>query len=194
MSLVEVHRSPIRLFLIGVVALLLVLAAADVMWLHRLSTPPEVVDGVLTTQGENQRRADYLWGVPMLLSGTVLFGYAVFTLWRREPVLVVREDGVEFALGRPGEAPVFVPWSAIADVYTAADRDPDGGASVDIVVFDLVDTGSLPGDPYDAEWDGFRLKVNAASWERRPEDVVVHAKVAMEASHRNHRVKGEQDD
>jgi hypothetical protein len=183
-TLVDVHRSPVRLFLFGVVGLLLILTAIDVMWLHRASTPPEVIDGALTLRGQNQRRADYLWGVPLILTGSALFGYAVFTLWRREPVLIIRDDGVEFLLGRPGDDPVFVPWEAVSDVYTAADHDPDGGSSIDIVVFHFVDTGSLPGDPYDAEWDGFRLKVNANSWERRPEDVVVHARVAMDAAHR----------
>ena len=194
MKLLTVHRSPVRLFLFGIVGLLLMVSAMDVMWLHRVSTPPEANDGVLTTTGQNQRRADYLWGIPMLLGGTALFGYAMFSLIRREPVLVLRDDGVDFQLRAPGEDLLFVPWDAIDDVYSAADPDPDEGPPVDVVVFDLNRPELLPEEPWDAEWDGSRLKVNAASWERRPEIVVVHARVAMDASRRDRRIQEEHDD
>jgi hypothetical protein len=193
-KLVEVHRSPIRLFLFGIVGLLLILTAVDVMWAHRVSTPPERNDSVLTTTGSNQQRADYLWGVPLLLAGGSLFGYALITLARREPVLVIQEEGVEFQLGAPGGDPVFAPWDSIIDVYTAAEPDPDGGAATDVVVFEFADTVALPADPWDAEWDGPRLRVNATSWEGRPEDIVVHARVAMEAARRRQRLGGGDDD
>lgn len=193
MKLLAVHRSPVRLFLFGLVGLVLMVTATDVMWLHRVSTPPEMHDGALTTTGKNQQRADYLWGIPMLFGGTALFGYAMFSLLRREPVLVVRDDGVELQLGAPGEEPAFVPWEAVADVYSAADPDPDGGPPFDVVVFDLLEPGRLAGEPWDAEWDGSRLKVNATSWDRRPQDVVMHARVAMEAARRDRRLRGGSD-
>jgi len=194
MKFLEVHRSPVRLFLFGVVGLLFMMTAVDVIWVHRVSTPPEMAEEVLTTRGANQRRADYLWGIPMLVVGGSLFGYAVFSLLRREPVLVVRDDGVEFQVGAPGHGAAFVPWNAIADVYSASDPDPDDGGSTAVVVFLLTNTGLLPAKPWDAEWDGQRLKVNATSWERRPEDVVVHARVAMEASRRDERLEGGSDE
>ena len=184
MKLLEVHRSPVRLFLFGIVGLLLVLTAVDVIWVHRVSSPPETTNDVLTTRGANQRRADFLWGVPMAVAGAGLFGYAFYSLVRRDPVLVVREDGVEFLMGKPGDEPAFVPWESIASVYMAKDPDPDDGQPSDAVVFDLIDTGALPAQPWDAEWDGSRLKVNAGSWEQNPEDVVVHASVALQASRR----------
>lgn len=193
MKLLAVRRSPIRLFLFGVVGLLLMVTAIDVMWLHRVSTPPEANDGVLTTTGSNQQRADFLWGIPMLLGGTALFGYAMLSLLQRESVLTVRDDGVELQLGKPGLEPTFVPWEAIDDVYSAADPDPDEGSPYTVVVFDLARPELLPEEPWDAEWDGTRLKVNAGSWERRVEDVVMHARVALEASRRDERLSGDGD-
>ena len=186
MTHLEVHRSPVRLFLFGLVGLVLLLASFDIMWVHSFSTPPESRDGVLTSTGQNQRRADYLWGIPMLIAGSVLFGYAVGTLLRREPVLVLRDDGVEFRVGTPGSEAAFLSWQDIRDIYSAADPDPDGGRATDVVVFDLVRSNGLPDQPWDAQWDGSRLKVNATSWEQHSEEVVVHARVAMEAAHRNH--------
>lgn len=194
MKLVDVHRSPIRLFLFGLVGLLLILAAVDVMWAHRVSTPPEVVDGALTTTGANQQRADYLWGVPMMVTGIGMFGYAIYSLIRRDPVLVIQDDGVEFQVGAPGGDPAFVPWESIEDVYTAADPDPDGGRSTDVVVFEFSETAALPAEPWDAEWDGSRLRVNATSWERSPEDLVVHARVALEAARRRRQLGGRDDE
>jgi hypothetical protein len=193
MELLEVHRSPVRLFLFGVAGLILMLAAFDIVWVHRVSTPPEQTNGVLSSTGYNQRRADYLWGIPMLLAGSALFGYSVVTLMRRDPVLVVRDDGIAFSVGRPGAGAVLVPWGAVRDVYSAADPDPDGGAPTDVVVFDLFSGDGLPDEPWDAQWDGTRLKVNATGWEQRPEDVVVHARVALEASRRALPPEGEGD-
>ena len=191
--MLEVHHSPARLFLFGVVGLALMVAALDVMWLHRVSTPPERVNDVLTTKGSNQRRADYLWGMPMLLGGAGLFGYALLSLLRREPLLVVRDDGMEFQLGAPGAEPTFVPWDVITDVYSAAEPDPDDGPPAGVVVFVFTDSRLLPAEPWDAEWDGLSLKVNTSGWELRPEDVVVHARVAMEASRRDRRLPGGDD-
>ncbi|GMQ84940.1 MAG: hypothetical protein BMS9Abin07_0505 [Acidimicrobiia bacterium] len=185
MKLLQVHRSPIRLFLFGLIGLLLMVTAVDVMWGHWVSTPPESQDEVLTTTGANQQRADFLWGVPMLLAGAGLFGYAVLSLVQRDPVLALRDDGVELQVGRPGADAVFVPWDAIADVYIAHDPDPDDGVPSDVVVFVVTGTHLLPDRPWDAQWDGNRLKVNAIGWERHAEDVVVHARVAMEAFRRD---------
>ena len=193
MKLLQVHRSPIRLFLFGLVGLVLMVTAVDVMWGHWVSTPPESQDGPLTTTGANQQRADFLWGVPLLLAGVGLFGYAVISLLQREPVLVLRDDGVEFRVGSPGSNPAFVPWDAIADVYVAHDPDPDDGSPTDVVVFVVTDTQLLPEQPWDAQWEGSRLKVNATSWERHSEDVVVHARVAMEAFQRDRPLEDRND-
>lgn len=160
------------------------LAAIDVMWGHWLSTPPDIYNDTITSKGQNQRRSDYVWGTFMLVGGGALFGYAVTTLIRRKPVLVVREDGMELALGSLVDDPVFVPWEAIDFVSCAADADPDGGAARDVLFIDFNDLGDLPFDPWGAEWRGNRLVVDAVGWERPIEEVVLHAATALEHARR----------
>lgn len=184
MTLFRVDRSPVRLFLFGLAGLLLMLGAIDVMWGHWLSTPPDTYNGEISSKGQNQRRSDYVWGTFMLVGGGALFGYAVATLIRRQPVLVVRDDGLEIAVGPPTDEPKFVPWEAIDYVSCAADHDPDGGPARDVLLIDLNDVGGLPEELWGAEWDGPRLVVDAEGWERPPEEVVLHAATALERARR----------
>lgn len=183
MTHLRVDRSPVRLFLLGLVGLLLMIGAVDVMWGHWLSTPPDTYNDEITSKGRNQRRADYAWGAFMILGGAGLFGYAVTTLIRRSPVLVLREDGVVLAVGPPGEESVFVPWSAISAVSSAAVPDPDGGNDRDVLVVDVTDPAGLPAEPWGAVWEGDRLVIAADGWETPIGEVVIHAEIAMEHAH-----------
>ncbi len=183
MTLLRVDRSPVRLFLFGLVGLFLMIGAVDAMWGHWLSTPPDTYNDEITSKGRSQRRADYVWGAFMIVSGAGLFGYAVTALIRRSPVLVLREDGVVLTLGPPGEEPVFVPWSAISSVSSAAVPDPDGGYDRDVLVVDVTDPGGLPAEPWGAVWDGNRLVIEADGWETQIGEVVIHAEIAMEHAH-----------
>ena len=70
MRLLRVDRSPVRLFLFGLVGLFLMLGAVDVMWGHWVATPPDTYNEEITQKGRNQRRADYVWGA-FLLAGAV---------------------------------------------------------------------------------------------------------------------------
>ncbi|MEN8233444.1 MAG: hypothetical protein ABFR89_00795 [Actinomycetota bacterium] len=184
MTLLRVDRSPVRLFLFGLAGLLLMLGAVDVMWGHWLSTPPDTYNEEISSKGRNQRRSDYVWGTFMLAGGGVLFGYAVTTLIRRKPVLVLREEGIDLALGSPFEEPVFAPWGSIDFVSCAADADPDGGDARDVLFIDFNDPGELPADSWGAEWRGNRLVIDAVGWERPVEEVVLHASTALEHAHR----------
>ena len=183
MTLLRVDRSPVRLFLFGLVGLLLMIGAVDVMWGHWLSTPPDTYNDEITSKGRNQRRADYAWGAFMIVGGAGLFGYAVTSLIRRSPVLVLREDGVVLTVGPPGEEPTFVPWSAIASVSSAALPDPDGGYERDVLVIDVTDPAGLPAEPWGAVWDGNWLVIEADGWETQIGEVVIHAEIAMEHAH-----------
>lgn len=192
MNLLRVDRSPIRLFLFGLVGLLLMIGAVDVMWGHWLSTAPDTYNEEITSKGRNQRRSDYVWGAFLLISGAGAFGYAVTSLIRRTPVLVLREDGMTLDIGPPGEDPVFVPWDAIESVQCAAEEDPDGGSDRDVLVVDLRDPSGLPAEPWGASWDGNRLVIDAAGWERPIEEVSIHAETAIE--HARHLEHQEVDD
>ena len=194
MNLLRVDRSPIRLFLFGLVGLFLMLGSVDVMWGHWVSTPPDTYNDEITSKGRNQRRADYVWGAFMLVGGVGLFGYAVTALIRRSPVLVIRKDGVVVAVGAPGDEPVFVSWNAIDGVYCAAEADPDGGSPRDALVIDFIDPEGLPFDPWGARWNGNRLQIDATGWEKPIGEVTIHAGIALEAAHRLATEEEMQDD
>ena len=194
MNLFRVDRSPIRLFLFGLVGLFLMLGAVDVMWGHWVSTPPDTYNDEITSKGRNQRRSDYIWGAFMLVGGVGLFGYAVTSLIRRTPVLVLREDGVVIAVGAPGDEPVFVSWDAIDGVYCTAERDPSGSRYRDVFVIDFTDPEGLPSEPWGASWDGNRLQIEAAGWEKPIGEVVIHAGIALEQSRRLASEEEKQDD
>jgi len=183
MRLLRVDRSPVRLFLFGLVGLFLMLGAVDVMWGHWVSTPPDTYNEDITTKGRSQRRADYVWGVFLLAGGAGLFGYAVTALIRRTPALVVREDGLVLTIGAPGEDPVFVPWTDIAFVSSAAEKDPDGGYDRDVLMIDVIDPAGLPADPWGASWDGNRLIVDTGGWDVPIDEVVIHSGIALERAH-----------
>lgn len=194
MTLLRVDRSPIRLFLFGLVGLFLMMGAIDVMWGHWVSTPPDVYNDEITSKGRNQRRSDYVWGAFMLVGGAGLFSYAVTTLVRRSPALVLHEDGIVIAVGAPGDEPAFVSWDAIAGVHCAAEKDPDGGTAWDVLVIDFIDAGGLPADPWGASWDGNRLRIDATGWEKPLGEIAVHAEIALEHAHRIAREEASRDD
>jgi len=184
MNLLRVDRSPIRLFLFGLVGLFLMIGAVDVMWGHWVSTPPDTYNDEITSKGRNQRRSDYVWGVFLLGSGAGLFGYAVTSLIRRNPVLVLREDGMVLGVGPPGEEPVFVPWSSIETVQCAVDKDPDGGPDRDVLAIEFRNPAGLPAEPWGASWAGNRLLIDAAGWENPIEEVSIHAETAIDHARR----------
>ena len=183
MRLLRVDRSPVRLFLFGLVGLFLMLGAVDVMWGHWVATPPDTYNEELTSKGRNQRRADYVWGVFLLAGGAGIFGFSVTALIRRTPALVVRDDGLALDVGSPGDDPVFVPWSAIAFVSSGAEKAPDGGYDRDVLVVDIIDPEGLPAEPWGASWDGNRLIIDASGWENPIDEVVIHAGIAMDRAH-----------
>ena len=102
MRLLRVDRSPVRLFLFGLVGLFLMLGAVDVMCGHWVATPPDTYNEDITSKGRNQRRADYVWGAFLLAGGAGLFGFAVTALIRRSPALVVRDNVLALSVGGPG--------------------------------------------------------------------------------------------
>ncbi|MEA2022687.1 MAG: hypothetical protein U9N79_00180 [Actinomycetota bacterium] len=184
MSLFRVDRSPIRLFLFGLVGLFLMLGAVDIMWGHWVSTPPDTSNDEITSKGRNQRRSDYVWGAFMLVGGVGLFGYAVTSLIRRSPVLVLHEEGIFIDVGAPGDESVFVSWDAIDGVYCAAEKDPDGGPARDVLVIDFIDPEGLPSEPWGASWNGNRLQMDSAGWEKPIGEIVIHAGIALDHAHR----------
>ena len=102
------YRSSIRLFVVGVIGLILIIAALDIMFYHWLSTPPDGADTALTTRGQAQQRGDMLWGASLIGMGVILFGSSLIELVRRKPVVDVRDDGLQAQIGAqaPGVDPL----------------------------------------------------------------------------------------
>jgi hypothetical protein len=180
MRLLRVDRSPVRLFLFGLVGLFLMLGAVDVMWGHWVATPPDTFNEEITSKGRNQRRADYVWGVFLLAGGAAVFGFAVTALIRRSPALLVQDNGLAVAMGAPGDDQVFIPWSNISFVSSGAQKNPNGGYDRDVLVVDVVDPAGLPAEPWGASWDGNRLVVDAGGWDKPIGEVVIHAGIALD--------------
>jgi len=123
----SVYRSPLRLFLLGVVGLILIVASIDVMFAYRVSTEPENTDGVLSTRGQAQQRGDILWGAVMFGTGTLLFGGGIIELVRRRPVVRIREEGFTASIGTTHPY-VTIPWSRIESISSTVTKDDyDGG-------------------------------------------------------------------
>jgi len=186
MNLLRVDRSPVRLFLFGIVGLVMMIGAVDVMWGHWLSTPPDTYNDEITSKGRNQRRADYVWGAFLLVGGAGLFGYSVTSLIRRKPVIVLRDDGMVIGVGPPGEESVFVPWDVVQTVQCAVEKDPDDGPDRDVLAIQFSDPTGLPVEPWGARWEGNRLLLDAVGWDKPPEEVSIHAETAIEHARRSH--------
>ena len=57
-----VDRSPLRQFVIGLVGVLLIITANEIVWVHQITLEPETNDsGQLTTRGQARRRVDLIW-------------------------------------------------------------------------------------------------------------------------------------
>ncbi len=181
----RVERSPARQFLMGVVGLVLIIAAVDIVWGHWLSTPPDEHEGVVTSKGRAQQRADLIWGGAFLIGGTALFGTAVVTLVRRRPVLLILEDGIELYVTGPSTSS-FVEWDAVRSLRSGRDLDEDTSRARDVLIVDIAEPGDLPDDPWGAVWEGSELRIDAGGWHPDVAEVAVHGQLAMEEYHRDH--------
>jgi len=180
-SLLRVERSPLREFLVGVVGLVLLFAAVDVLWGHWISTAPETTGpGQVTTRGRAMQRADIVWGAAFLLGGGAAFLFALDGLVRRRAVLTVEEDGLEVDVGGTGDRR-FVPWEDVRSLRCGLDEgELSGGRPLPVLRLEVVRRGALPAEPRGAVWDGAVLVVDADGWSMPVEEVVVHAELARE--------------
>lgn len=172
------YRSPLRLFVFGMIGVALILAAVDIMFGHWLSTAPEANDGVLSTRGQAQQRGDIVWGAAMIGVGTLLVGGAVVELVRRQPVAEVTQEGLSVAIG-PHDSSVAIPWEAVESIRTDVDVDPYDGSHRDQLVIELRDRSEVPDEPVGAVWRGDELRVDAGDWSKPTTDIALSAQGAL---------------
>ena len=173
------YRSSVRLFAVGAIGLILIVAALDIMFFHWLSTPPDGADSVLTTRGQAQQRGDMLWGASLIGIGVVMFGTALIELVRRKPVVEVRDDGLYAQIG--AHAPdVLIPWSAIASVTSTVVVDPYDGSTREQLVVRLSAPETIPLALAGAVLNGDELHIDAHDWNRSVTDVALAAQGARD--------------
>lgn len=179
MSYFQVTKSPYRQFLIGLAGIILVLAALDVLWLHKLSSPPlEDDSGVVTTKGDAWRRTDLIWGSVFLLSGSALFAVAAAGLASGRPVVELGDDGVRLRLAGPTKT-VTIPWDEVVGSRVIL-VDGDGVQPRPVLSIAVVDPTRYPYELWGAEWVDGRLHVDADGWSDPPEDVAVRIELGRE--------------
>ncbi len=159
----------------GLVGVVLIAAAADIMFGHWLSIPPDSSDGVLTTRGQAQQRGDLLWGGVMLVTGVLLFGGSVTELVRRRPTVVVNRDGLRLVDGGDDG---LIPWGSIEAISSGTIRDPyDGSIREQLIVVSKAGVAAVAGLPGVTRETG-TLYIDAHDWSTSVTDVALSAQGA----------------
>jgi hypothetical protein len=173
------YRSSLRLFVVGVIGLILIIAALDIMFFHWLSQPPEGADTVLTTRGQAQQRGDMLWGASLVGMGVILFGSSLIELIRRKPAVDVRDDGLHAQIG--AQTPdVLIPWTAVDSVTSVVTVDPYDGSTREQLVVTLHDPQTIPRELAGAVLNGNELHIDAHDWNRPVTDIALAAQGARD--------------
>ena len=172
-------RQPFKLFVIGLVGILLIVAAMDVMFFHWISTVPEGAPDALSTRGRAQQRGDLIWGAAMIGVGVLLIGSSLVELFRRKPVVDVRDDGLYAQIGAQ-QPDVLVPWSQISYVTTGVETDVFDGSVREQLVVAIKDPESIPAEIAGAEWVGSELHIDANDWTRGVTEIALAAQGARD--------------
>jgi hypothetical protein len=181
----RVGRAPLYLFLMGLAGVFLLVAALDVVWLHKVSAAPLVDDaGAITTRGRAWQRTDLIWGSVFIVSGLAMLGIALVGLARGRPLAEILDEGVRLRVGgrRP---PITIPWSEIEYLRSARVRG-EGRHPRPQVLIQVAEPTKYPYDIWGAEWIGNVLHVDADSWSDSPEQFAVRAEIERARVQRHH--------
>ncbi|NND03071.1 MAG: hypothetical protein HKN91_09810, partial [Acidimicrobiia bacterium] len=173
MSTFRVERSALRQFMFGLAGLLLILAAIDIVWAHKIAEPPTMdSNGTLTTRGQVDRRHDLMWGSLFLLvgGGTVLV--AVSGLVRRQPMLEIDESGVSIRLVS-GNQMMHVPFHRIIWARSSVDNTPGAGINPRQLLIAVDDPARFPEHLWGAEWEDDVLRVDVQGWTETAEEMAI---------------------
>ncbi len=178
----RVYRSPLKLFVFGVVGIILMVGAADVMFGYWLSIEPDATNGVLTTRGLAQQRGDLILGGILLVVGVLLFLGAVAELIRRRPVVEISTDGLQVDLGTGGD--VLIPWGGIESISSRVVTDAFDGSVHEYLVVELMAQHTLPDAASDVPIDGRTVLVDAHDWSASATEVTLAAQGGLDHARR----------
>ena len=174
-------KSPTRQLLMTAAGLLLLLAALDIVSLHRLSDPPTTDDdGFITSKGQTERRTDLVWGTLFVVAGGSLLIAGLGGLVAGRPVVELDDEVMRLRVAGPMSY-LEIPWEDIVAVRSDRDYDDDGRIPVPVLVVEVEDRTLYPEALWGAVWVGNALQVDADSWETMVEDVVIRSELILGA-------------
>ena len=167
----------------GVAGLLLLIAAVEIVWAHSVTLEPETNDaGALTPRGAKRRNQDLIVGTAFLLAGGGLVGVALAGLVIPRPVAVVDDRQIKLRIAGP-QRMLPISLDDLVEVRSGHESG-DGRAARPVLLLRLRDPDFWPEEYWGARRDGEWLIVDADSWTKRPEEVVVHAQLALSSRQR----------
>ncbi len=175
----SVTRSPVRQLLMAAAGVVLLVAALDIVSLHRLSDPPTTDDnGVLTSKGQTERRTDMVWGSLFTAVGGSLLVVGLGGLLTARPMVELTDDTIRLRVAGP-LALLDISRDDVVAVRSARDYEDDGRVPLPVLLIEVEDSERYPKELWGAVWEGNVLKVDADGWEASVEDVVIRAELMI---------------
>jgi len=172
-------RSPIRQLLMAAAGVFLLLAALDIVSLHKLSDPPSVNDdGLLTSKGQTERRTDLVWGSLFVVTGGALVGVGLGGLMTSRPVIELRDEARRLPIAGPLST-LDIPWEDVVTVRSGRDYDDHGRIPIPVLLVEVEDRSRYPDGLWGAVWEENTLQVDADGWETTVEDVVIRCELIL---------------
>ncbi len=172
-------KSPTRHLLMTAAGVLLLLAALDIVSLHRLSDPPTADEaGVLTSKGQTERRTDVVWGTVFAVAGGALLVVGLGGFISKRPVIHLDAEAMQIRVAGPLSY-LDIPWDDIVSVRSARDYDDDGRVPTPLLLVEVADRTGYPDGLWGAVWEGNTLHVDADGWATTVEDVVIRSELIL---------------
>lgn len=172
MTTFRVDRSPIRQFLFGVAGLILIIAAVDILWAHKLSEPPTADGDVITSRGRIDQRHDLMWGSLFLVVGGATTLASAAGLLRNKPMLEIDDSGVSIRLLGANDM-IHIPFHRILEVKSGTEDNPNAAIRPRQLLIRVDDPGRFPEQLWGAEWRGDLLRIDTDGWSETAEEIAV---------------------
>ena len=164
----------------------MLLAALDIVSLHRLSDAPTTDDnGLLTSKGQTERRTDLVWGTLFIVAGAglVVVGLGGFVMGR--PAVEFHDAAMRLRVAGPTRM-LDIPWDEIVAVRAGRDYGDGGRVPIPMLLVEVADSSMFPSELWGAVWDGNTLQVDGDGWEVAVDDVVIRAELMLDRPQEGH--------